>query len=194
MPGNPTRIAQTVVDATDVEMPAFRSAWDDGLINIYSSADALRAVDASTQTECYVRSLKSLFRRISGSTEVDDGKEVIADAAGNVWIRWPRTRWEPVAVVSNQAAIDLSLNDHFEITIDDDCEIQVPIGGWPGMPFLLRLVMDGGSHAVTFASEWLGVEPVILDGDNDETILACMIVDSSVTTSAVANLVSHIPA
>ena len=194
MSGNPTRIAETVIDAHDVEMPAFRAAWDDGLINVYADPAALLLRDASTQTEVYIRSLKSLFRRVSGSTEPTDAKEVLLDGAGNVWIRWPRTRWEPVAVVSNQATIDLALNDHFEITVDDDCEIQVPINGWPGMPFLLRLIMDGGSHAVTFASEWLGVEPVILDGDNDETILACMIVDSSVTTSAVANLVSHIPA
>lgn len=194
MSGNPTRIAETVVDAQDVEMPAFRSAWDDGLINVYSNAAALKAVDASTQTECYIRSLKSLFRRVAGSVEAEDLKEVIADGAGNVWIRWPRTRWEPVAVSSGQAVIDLSKNDHFEITVDESCEIQAPICGWPGQPFLLRLVMDGEGHAVTFAAEWLGVEPIILDDDGDETVLACMVLDSAVTTTAIANLVSHIPA
>lgn len=194
MPGDPTLIQSAVVDAQDVAMAPFRSAWDDGLINVYSNPAALLAVDASTQTEVYVRSLKSLFRRISGSTEVVDNSEVLADAAGNVWIRWPRTRWEPVAVDVNEAAIDLSLNDHFEITVDDDCEIQAPIGGWPGMPFLLRITIDGNGHTITFAAEWLGIAPVILDGDNDETILACMIVDTSVTTSVIANLVQHIPA
>ena len=194
MSGDPTRIAATVIDANDVEMPAFRSAWDDGLINVYANPAALLAKDASSQTEIYVRSLKSLFRRITGSTEVTDDSEVLNDAGGNVWIRWPRTRWEPVAVEVNEAAIDLSLNDHFEITIDDDCEIQIPTGGWPGMPFLLRIVIDGDGHAITFAAEWLGFAPVVLDGDNDETILACMIIDTSATTSAIANLVSHIPA
>lgn len=194
MPGDPTRIAQTVVDAQDVEMPGFRAAWDDGLINVYANPAALLAVDASTQTEIYIRSLKSLFRRVSGSTEVADATEVLPDAAGNVWIRWPRTRWEPVAVEVNEAAIDLSLNDHFEITVDDDCEIQEPVGGWPGMPFLLRIVIDGEGHAITFASEWAGVEPVVLDGDNDQTILACVVVQTLPTTIAVANLVSHLPA
>jgi len=114
--------------------------------------------------------------------------------AGNVWIRWPRTRWEPVAVEVNEAAIDLALNDHFEITVDDDCEIQEPVGGWPGQPFLLRIVMDGAGHTVTFAAEWAGIAPVVLDGDNDQTILACMVVETSPTTVALANLVQHIPA
>ena len=194
MPGNPTRIAQTVIDAQDVEMPAFRALVDDGLRNTYANPAALLAVDASTQTEIHVRSLKSDFRRISGSTETVDNIEILADAAGNVWIRWPRTRWEPVAVDGNEAAIDLALNDHFEITVDDDCEIQEPVGGWPGMPFLLRIVMDGEGHTVTFAAEWSGIAPVVLDGDNDQTILACVVVETSPTTVAIANLVSHIPA
>ena len=194
MPGNPTRIAQAVKDAQDVAKAGFRTAWDDGLINIYSNPAALLATDASTQTEIYVRSLKSLFRRITGSTEVADSTEVLNDAAGNVWIRWPRTRWEPVAVEVNEAAIDLALNDHFEITVDADCEIQEPVGGWTGLPFLLRIVMDGGGHTVTFASEWTGVAPVILDGDGDVTILACMVDQTSPTTVAIANLVQHIPA
>lgn len=187
--------AETVYqDGQPVQKALVRAREDGEQINVYADAAALASSDAGdSQFEVYVRSLKSLFRKVTGSTEEHDGSEVIHDNEGHVWIRWPRTRWEPVAVVGNEADIDLSLNDHFEITVDDDCEIQLPSGGWTGMPFLLRIVMSGNDHAVTFAEGWEGDTPVILDQSGQQTILACCVIDTSPSVTAITNLVKHIP-
>lgn len=111
---------------------------------------------------------------------------------GSEWINHDASGWTAVAVVSNEATIDIDDGDKFLITVDDDCELQVPENAVAGAPFAVRVVMSG-SHAFTFATGWLGEAPQVLSATGDETVLTGIVLDTGPTT-AIINLVKLIPA
>jgi hypothetical protein len=100
--------------------------------------------------------------------------------------------WHDVAVVSNEASLDLAVHDKFLITVDDDCEVQVPVNGYDGQPFAVRIHMDG-THAVTFHADFVGEDPDILVTAGDHNVLSGIILETDPLT-AVINAVKVIPA
>lgn len=114
------------------------------------------------------------------------------DSGASKWINKSLKGWHEVAVVGNEATIDIDDGDKFAIIVDDDCEIQVPANAVAGAPFAIRVLMDG-NHAVTFGTGWLGTTPSVLQASGDETVLSGIVLEESPTT-AVVNAVKSIPA
>lgn len=101
----------------------------------------------------------------------------------------------------NSLTMDLALHDKFIANITDDCEVQVPLNGYAGQPFALRLVIDTGSvgTAVTFSPSYLGAPPSVLTDEGDETVLSGVVLDTDPEatdpgTTAVINTLKEIPA
>lgn len=123
-------------------------------------------------------------------TSVAAGDVLRNDGSG--WVNHDASGWAAVSVVTNEATIDIDDGDKFLITVDDDCELQLPANAVAGAPFAVRVVMSG-SHAFSFATGWQGEAPEVLTGNGDETVLAGVVLDTGPTT-AIINLVKSIPA
>lgn len=113
--------------------------------------------------------------------------------SGSEWVNHDASGWAPLAVVSNVATVDIDAGDKFLITVDDDCEIVID-NAVEGAAFALRVQISGGPHDITFGAEFVGEAPEVLTGDGDETVLSGIVLDAGTATTAIVNLVKHIPA
>lgn len=117
--------------------------------------------------------------------------DVLRKSAGD-WVNHNASGWHAVGVTAGEATIDINDGDKFLITVDDDCELQVPANAVDGAPFAIRVVMDG-AHSFTYAAGWHGENPPVLSGNGDETVLSGIVLDTGPTT-AIINIVKAIPA
>lgn len=115
----------------------------------------------------------------------------------------PSQGWLVVEMSESEgvAVLDLNLSDKFILDVIDDCEIQVPINGYAGQPFALRIVIAAGSAgaAVSFSPSYLGPAPSVLLGEGDETVMGGMVLDTDPEltdpgTTAIINALKEIAA
>lgn len=114
----------------------------------------------------------------------------------------PPEGWLLVEIATDgTVTLDLEQNDKFLLVLGDDAFINVPINGYNGQPFALRIQVDTASvgTSVEWASGYLGANPSVLLGDGDETVLSGLILDADADATdpvptAVINTLKEIPA
>jgi hypothetical protein len=85
-------------------------------------------------------------------------------------------------------------SDKFILELNGETStINVPINGYNGQPFALRIRMIAAS-SVSWGVGYLGANPSVLGGVGDETVLSGLMLDVGTASTAVINTVKEIPA
>lgn len=201
MAGNPLDLAWP--DGVAVPKAGLKTTFKSRMIQSADNADEIRSMDADGQVFFYLKDVSIVYELIPGdTTSADSGGTTPAILVSNDNYRYQRlgqlitfsAEWTAVSVSGGQATIDLDVSDKFLLTVDADCELQLPDNPQPGRTFVIRVVYSGTGHAFTHASGWQGDTPVPLDTDGDETWLAGMVGDISPSTTAIINVAKQIPA
>lgn len=153
--------------------------------------DAQEAADAAAASAALAESFAWLDTLL---TSPQHGDLLRYDDADGKWKNYALHGWNAVSIAAGIATPDItSGHDKFQITVDQDVEIQVPTNGSAGDPFAIRIIMSG-THAITWAAGYRGSVPVVSNDDGDETILSGAILDTTPSLTAFVNTAKVIAA
>jgi hypothetical protein len=83
-----------------------------------------------------------LTKHVAGTAHNHSGEDITPETYNTLTID-----------ISNETEPDFDDGFKFELVLDDDCEVQMPLNPAEGYMMELRVIQDGGSNALTFDSD-----------------------------------------